>query len=513
MKIETKNGKISIGENMKNRHFKLFGILIFSMLLVFTTSCKKNNPEDEITQDIVLSILSVNDFHGQLEEVDGASGAARIAGFVKEVRGENPDSTILLSAGDMFQGTGLSNVGFGKDVVNFMNMLDFDAMAIGNHEFDWTLDKVLSYRDGNDQNGEAEFPFLSTNIYQKSTNGLPEHIDEYTIIERKGLKIAIIGFIGETQENDIAPSMIADYSLDAPLEEVRENIKDARTNHGADLVIVLGHEDNSKLNNSLASGTGEYEVNAIINGHSHDLENSRIYRKEDQQYVPVVQSKSSGEYVGQTTLIIDPITKDVKNSAVRNVRMTANRTKDSEVETFVTNVRSSYSHIFDRELCVAGDSISRAQGTSWAVNALFAYANREFGHIDLAFINPGGIRSNAFPINKNEVVTVNHVYRIMPFDNTVKITELTGKQLIHAMKITDTVLGGYYQISGNNYYINGELIDESAIYRVIAVDYLFDNANYPFLNGQNSVYTNVLFRDVLIKELELLGQNNNTWLC
>ena len=117
---------------MKNRHFKLFGILIFTMLLVFTTSCKKNNPEDEIPQDIVLSILSVNDFHGQLEEVDGASGAARIAGFIKEVRGENPESTILLSAGDMFQGTGLSNVGFGKDVVNFMNMLDFDALKCYN---------------------------------------------------------------------------------------------------------------------------------------------------------------------------------------------------------------------------------------------------------------------------------------------------------------------------------------------------------------------------------------------
>ena len=104
-------------------------------------------------------------------------------------------------------------------------------------------------------------------------------------------------------------------------------------------------------------------------------------------------------------------------------------------------------------------------------------------------------------------------YELKPVMIWVKITELTGKQLIHAMKITDTVLGGYYQISGNNYYINGKLIDESAIYRVIAVDYLFDNANYPFLNGQNSVYTNVLFRDVLIKELELLGQNNNTWLC
>lgn len=498
---------------MKNKHLKLCGIIIFSFLLVFTNSCKKPKPEEEVPQDIILSILSINDFHGQLEEVDGATGAARIAGFINEVRGENPDSTVVLAAGDMFQGTALSNVGYGKDVITFMNMLDFDAMTIGNHEFDWTLDKILEYRDGNPQNGEAEFPFLSTNIHQYSTGGLPKYIDEYTIIERKGLKIAIIGFIGENQEEDIAPSMIADYSLEAPLEEVRENIKEARTNGGADIVIVMGHEDNLKLNNSLASGTGDYEVNAIINAHSHDLENSRIYRKEDQQYVPVVQSKSSGEYVGQTTLTIDPITKDVKNAAVKNVRMTSNRAKDSEVESFVTSVRQSYAHIFDRQLCIAGDSISRVQGTKWAVKALYDYANREYEKIDLAFINSGGIRANAFPINKDEVITVNHVYRIMPFDNMVKITELNGKQLIHAMKINDIVVGGNYYVSNNDYYVNGELVVEDAIYRVIAVDYVFDNTSYPFVNGNNTIITEILFRDVLINELELLGQNNENWLC
>ena len=218
----------------------------------------------------------------------------------------------------------------------------------------------------------------------------------------------------------------------------------------------------NKENTHVPSGTGDYEVNAIINAHSHDLENSRIYRKEDQQYVPVVQSKSSGEYVGQTTLTIDPITKDVKNAAVKNVRMTSNRVKDSEVESFVTSVRQSYAHIFDRQLCIAGDSISRVQGTKWAVKALYDYANREYEKIDLAFINSGGIRANAFPINKDEVITVNHVYRIMPFDNMVKITELNGKQLIHAMKINDIVVGGNYYVSNNNYYVNGELVVEDA---------------------------------------------------
>lgn len=497
---------------MKNKYFKVYSLLILIFVMMFVTGCRGTGGTEE-PEDIVLSILSINDFHGQLEETEDGAGAARIAGFVDEVREEHPDTTLLLAAGDMFQGTALSNVGFGVDVVNFMNMLDFDAMTIGNHEFDWTLDKVLSYRDGNIENGEAEFPFLSTNIHQYSIDGLPEELEEYVIVERAGLKIAIIGFIGENQVDDISPSMIEDYTFTSPLEEIRENIKEARTVDRADIVIVMGHEDNTKLNNLLANGTGDYEVNVIINAHTHDLENSRIYRSEDKQYVTVVQSSSSGQYVGQTTLTIDPETKEIKNSAVRNVRMTEQREKDTEVEEFVKNTRSKYSHIFDRELCKAGMDVSRSEGTRWAVKALFNYSNRELGGVDVAFINTGGIRANAFPINKDEVITVNHVYKIMPFDNAVKITELTGKQLLHALKITGVVYSGDVYLSGSNYYVNGELLDENAIYRVIAVDYIFDNESYPFVNGTNSVITGLLFRDILISEFELLGQNNEPWLC
>lgn len=497
---------------MKNKNIKFSSIVILILLLLFVSGCRKD-PGEDIKEDIQLTILSINDFHGQLEETEDGAGAARIASYVDEVREDYPDSTLLLAAGDMFQGTALSNVGYGEDVITFMNMLDFDAMTIGNHEFDWTLDKVLSYRDGDKENGEADFPFLSTNIYQHSIDGLPEELDEYVIVERMGIKIAIIGFIGENQKEDISPSMCADYTFTSPLEEVRENIKEARTEDDVDIVIVMGHEDDSKLTNSLANGTGEYAVDAIINAHTHDLENSRIYRPEDKRHVTVVQSKSSGEYVGHTTLTIDPETKEVKNSAVRNVRMTSTREKDAEVESFVATTREKYAHIFDRELCVAGCNISRPQATKWAVNALYDFANTEYGPIHAAFINNGGIRANAFPINKDDIITVNTVYKIMPFDNMVKVTELTGKQLLHALRINDFVYSDNCYFLNGNYYVNEEVVDENAVYRVIAVDYIFDNESYPFVSGNNTIITEILLRDILIKDLEKLGQNDELWLC
>lgn len=496
---------------MRNKFIKCFKLFILAIFIFIVASCNKTN-DPETTEDIKLSILSINDFHGQLEEVDGTAGAARIAKFIKDVRSSNPSGTILLAAGDMFQGTGISNIGYGLDVVNFMNMLDFDAMTIGNHEFDWSLDKVLEYRDGNLDNGEAEFPFLSSNIYQYSKEGLPEYIDEYTVFEKNGVNVAVIGYIGYDQTNDIATSMISDYTFLEPLEIVKENVKKARVEDGADVVIVCCHDDNTAINNLLAQGTGDYEVDAIINAHTHDLENRRIYRSEEKRHVPVVQSSSSGEYVGQTTLIIDPVTKDVKESAVLNVRMTANKEKDSEIESYVSSIQDKYAPVFGRVLCSAGTQISRTGGTLWAVKALYNYANRNLGSFDVAFINSGGIRASAFPIEKDTLVTVNRVYQIMPFDNTVKTVNLSGKFLKQAFNISDGVSFGSYSIIDGTYYIDGKIIEDNEIYSVVAIDYIFDKTSNPFLKGENIVSTGILFRDVLIDELELIGQNNELWL-
>lgn len=493
---------------MKKRFIRKYFIVFIAIFISLLASCKKpaQNKDFEIT------ILSINDFHGQLESTDNGAGAARIASFIEKQRGLNPDYTVLLSAGDTFQGTGISNIGYGKDVVEFMNMVDFDAMAIGNHEFDWDLNTVLAYRDGNLENGEAEFPFINSNIRQKSTDQLPEYIDEYTIIEREDVKIAVIGYIGSDQTSDIATQMIEDYEFLNPLEIVRNNIRKARVEDKADFVIICCHDDSSNITNLLATGEGDYEVDAIINAHSHSLYNKRILRTSDNTYVPVIQSGSSGEYVGVTKLKIDGETKEVVDSKVSNEKMSKAKPEDEEVKSFVTGIQEEYEPIFGRELCVAGSDVSRLSGTNWAVNALFDYANRELGDFDIAFINTGGIRKNAFPISKGSTVTVRDAYKIMPFDNTIKTTKLQGKYVVMAMRITDVVYAGKVSIVDGVYYINGEIIDENEYYNVVAIDYIFDKPENPFKFGIDSSATGILFRDVLIREFEIINENNEQWL-
>ena len=143
---------------------------------------------------IHLTVLHMNDLHGHIlsyidknVSVDSpVGGAAAFGGLIRQQRAQNPDGTLLLAAGDMFQGTPVSNIFHGEPVIRIMNQMRFDAMALGNHEFDWglvALDRLRSM---------AEFPFLSANIRDTAGKNLPG-VMPYVILKRKGLSIAVIG--------------------------------------------------------------------------------------------------------------------------------------------------------------------------------------------------------------------------------------------------------------------------------------------------------------------------------
>jgi len=149
--------------------------------------------KDEVVEE--LTILTTNDFHGAIAETGGQYGIARLAQNFKMVK-DASKATVIVSAGDMFQGTALSNYNHGKTIIDIMNIMQFDAMTLGNHEFDWGYNQMYQYVDGNTNNGEAKFPFLGCNIIEKSTGTLPDGVKAYQIVERGGLKIAIIGYMG-----------------------------------------------------------------------------------------------------------------------------------------------------------------------------------------------------------------------------------------------------------------------------------------------------------------------------
>ncbi|MFR5892525.1 MAG: bifunctional metallophosphatase/5'-nucleotidase [Bacilli bacterium] len=280
---------------------KFFYLFIITCFLLLISSCETTN---KLVSE--LTIISVNDFHGALDESDGKYGVARLANSIS-AETKNSEASILVSAGDMFQGTALSNYDHGKTVIDIMNKMKFDAMVIGNHEFDWGYEEIYKYVDGNDDNGEATFPFLGCNIIEKSTGQRPVGIDAYQIIKRGGLKIAIVGYMGEGNESDIAEAMIKDYEFANPISYIKSTISDLRINQGVDVVIVSGHEGNGS-NQMLASLAGDERVDAIINAHTHSTYSGTITRS-DGVKIPYVQAGSAGEKFGLMKLSIDQNTK------------------------------------------------------------------------------------------------------------------------------------------------------------------------------------------------------------
>ena len=175
---------------------------LFSCEIVFnnTNQPSGNTPSGDDTEDYEnlrpsggstnLYIYAVNDFHGIVYKEGESVGLSRLFGYLRTQKEKNPNNTVILSSGDMFQGSGLSSMSRGKIVLDAMNYVGFDAMAIGNHEFDWGLEEVTKYVDGSLENGEATFPILGANVLKVSDGKIADLLQPYVVIKRAGLLLA-----------------------------------------------------------------------------------------------------------------------------------------------------------------------------------------------------------------------------------------------------------------------------------------------------------------------------------
>jgi 2',3'-cyclic-nucleotide 2'-phosphodiesterase/3'-nucleotidase len=216
----------------------------------------------------------MNDLHGAVE-TSATQNLARTATYLKNQKAANPD-TLIIANGDMFQGTALSNYFLGQPVVDFMNEVGFDQLNVGNHEFDWGIDFLDRYWDGDLTNGEADFPLVSANIVHKTTRKPLTYSSPYSIVELPHIKVGIIGVIGSTLTSSISYSRVADYEFLDQVTTVAKYAKELRTQQSVDFVIVNIHLQGDASNRSLASLVGDERIDLIINGHTHIQEREKI---------------------------------------------------------------------------------------------------------------------------------------------------------------------------------------------------------------------------------------------
>jgi len=452
---------------------KICGLVFILFLSISLNSCNKNEEDlGEKTQSRTLEFYALNDFHGKFlyNESYKEPGISKIGKFVQEKRKKDPENTFLISSGDMFQGGPESNITYGQIVVDAMNALEFDAMTLGNHEFDWG-EEVISELSSN-----MNFPLLANNVFYKETSKRPDWIKPYTIVQKEGIKVGIIGSIMPGIETSIISTISSNFLYKQNIEEIKNNAKELR-NQNCDIVVLSVHDGEAERYRELVG-----VVDAIFLGHEHD----RIegYLTTTTTKLPYIEGGCDGKYLSNISLELKlennhykVVSSSYKNLATFNSTLFQNESK--EVNAVYEKYEDSISPIRDEILYTFVSYTDKAKFGRYLAYALRDYASST-KNIDCisGVVNSGGIRSNIQPGK----FTFGDLIRIYPFENKLSLLGFTkesyksfmaGQQIKNSAETEITHNGLYYVATidyvayGNYANIASERIDSDVYARDI----------------------------------------------
>lgn len=395
-------------------------ILMLTLLLVLTIAL----PVGAAPSYVQLDILTVNDYHGALAEAGKNPGAAKLAGWLRAEQAKNPDGTLILSAGDMFQGSPDSNLLYGKTVVEVMNKIGFTAMTLGNHEFDWGID-TLKVRAK-----QARFPFVAANVIDNTTNKAADFAKPYIIIEKQGIKIAIIGLATPESAYKASPKLVSGLTFADPTATFRELLP--KLKQQADIIVVLSHLGGSidQQSGALTGEAAEFLANsigvdALITGHSHEGYAIKA------QNVPVVQARYNGRAVGKVSLVYSTESKQILASSAALIELNpVMLTADAAVVKILNAAKLEIDPVKNIVLGKTDHPLSHDRKQLSLLGQWSSDVLKQTVGADIALQNGGGLRTS-IPAG---MVTMGQFYEVMPFDNTLVTAEMTGEQVLRVLE-------------------------------------------------------------------------------
>ena len=245
-----------------------------------------------------LQIIFTNDSHSQVEPLKEKGGFEARAAIIDSLRAEN-ENTVLFDAGDMWQGTPYFNIFKGRLEVAAYNLMGYNAVTLGNHEFDYGLDTLAA------RIREMQFPVVCAN-YDFGETELAALVKPYTVIEQNGWKIGVIG-VSVNPEGLILQSNIEGVAYMDPIEAVNRYAKVLRGELGCDYIIVLSHlglHDDTIFNNVSDSTliAGVSDVDLLLGGHTHQYKGVFEFVDAEGDTVPAIQEYKAGQKVYAITI-------------------------------------------------------------------------------------------------------------------------------------------------------------------------------------------------------------------
>ena len=405
-----------------------------------STEAKEAPVESPKSEEKDTVILHTNDVHGRIVEEKGVIGDAKLATVIEQERAKSTQNTLVVDAGDAFQGLPISNSTKGEARAEILNQMQYDAMAVGNHEFDFGLDEVKKYKE------ILKFPLLSSNTY---VNGA-RLFEASTIVDKdktvEGDEFVVIGVTTPETATKTHPKNIKGVTFTDPISEVNKVIEEVQAKaraEGKDYkhYVVLAHLGvdtttpvewrGSTLAEALSKNPRlKGKRVTVIDGHSHTVESTT--------YGDNVTYNQTGSYlhnVGKITyksrqLLGNP----TQIPAADAKKLPANPT----VEKLVKDIKQKYDAenavevVSNSPVELNGDRENvRVRETNLGnvvADSLYQYGQTGFSHpTDIAVTNGGGLRET---IAKGKPITKGNVIAVLPFGNTISQIQVTGQQVL-----------------------------------------------------------------------------------
>jgi len=443
-------------------------------------------------------ILHTNDVHGRIVEEKGVIGDAKLATVIEQERAKSNQTTLVVDAGDAFQGLPISNSTKGEARAEILNQMQYDAMAVGNHEFDFGLDEAKKYKE------ILKFPLLSSNTY---VNGA-RLFEASTIVDKdktvEGDEFVVIGVTTPETATKTHPKNVKGVTFTEPIAEVNKVIEEIQAKalaEGKDYkhYVVLAHlgvDTTTPVEwrgSTLAEALSKNPLLkgkrvTVIDGHSHTVESTT--------YGDNVTYNQTGSYLHN----VGKITYKSRQLLGNPTQITAAEAKKLEANPKVASLVKDIKAKYDAENAVEVVSNSpvelngdrenvRVRETNLGnvvADSLYQYGQTGFSHpTDIAVTNGGGLRET---IAKGKPITKGSVIAVLPFGNTITQIQVTGQQVLDMFekslgsilqvdKDGKTVLdengqpllepsGGFLQISGAKVYYDTNL---AAGKRILAI--------------------------------------------
>ena len=507
-------------------YVKALATLAASMVLAACTSMPGVGPERDKTYK--LTILHTNDHHGRFwKNSDGEYGMAARKTLIDQIRAEVTRSgghSLLLDGGDVNTGVPESDLQDAVPDFRGMNLLGYDAMAVGNHEFDKPLGVLRMQRD------LAKFPMLSANIYDRGERMFAP----YKVFSLGGLRVGVMGLTTEDTFKMVNPDNIKNIEFRSVIREAAKVVPELRGK--ADVVIAATHMGHYENGNSGTQSAGDVEmaravkgIDLVVGGHSQNPACMKAENVIDREYVPgtdcrpdrqngawIVQAHEWGKYVGRAdfeyrngefkllkyALIPVNLKKAVRaaDGKTSMVHYTSEIAEDKEM----LELLQPFQEFGQQKLLVEiGSTDGRLEGDRAAIRArpaslgvLIGRALMDKTRADFAVVNAGGVR-DSFVAGK---LTYKDVLKVQPFGNTTVTLDLTGKEVmdyLNAAAKMSVGSGAFAQFAGIRLVISGGMVTSATIkgapvdpgktYRMVINNFVAAGGDgYPRMTGHKS---------------------------